>query len=104
MSKHTEGHTEGPWEADCFQVRSRNGRRVAHTGLGQGEGKESEANAAFIVHACNCHYELLQALKMLEATAHDGSWVHMTSHPCTCKRCAMEAARAAIAEAERPTL
>ena len=77
-------HTPTPWKSDCFLIVAPGktdsmssvygGRSVAHTGQGFGEGKESEANAKFIVRACNSHYELVEALEsMLSRFGHLGT-------------------------------
>ena len=62
-----QAHTPLPWHNDCFQIKSEaTGDNINHTGFGClpiNRSSEAEANAAFIVRACNNHYELLETLQ-----------------------------------------
>ena len=97
-------HTPGPWtiwpDADSDQLAvgpERGGVAICDVVITNGIGVNTEstratgyANADFICRACNCHDDLLAALKELHNAygAHTGIWE------------AMEQARAAIAKAE----
>lgn len=64
----TVQHTSLPWRARGFEVLSGPMNVLCTVGCGLNEGgigasEIREANAAFIVCACNCHEELLEALK-----------------------------------------
>lgn len=59
--------------------------------------ENAEANAEFIVRACNNHYKLLEALKDLMIDAGGGS--KACGHDFTCN-CAWDKAKEAIKEAE----
>lgn len=64
--------TEGPWKVSKLDGRTINGKAYrnlegnlvtpAIASIKERTG-ETEANAAFIVQACNCHDELVEALK-----------------------------------------
>lgn len=61
-------HTPLPW--DYFTGRTRHHVEVAYGAPGMGTAicsvpKSQEANAEFIVRACNAHYDLLAALEAL---------------------------------------
>lgn len=67
-------HTPGPWRTDENEIRMGHAyeRRVlAPDGSNGGcvvaqlVGDDRIANAEFIVRACNSHYELLEALKLV---------------------------------------
>ncbi|TET84642.1 MAG: hypothetical protein E3J37_03415 [Anaerolineales bacterium] len=77
-------HTPGPWEIigrSIYQTETAGGREVIHGSGIKGRDsedrnredviKEAEANARFIVTACNCHAELLEALKRLRLAEKD---------------------------------
>lgn len=60
-------HTPLPWANDCFVVKSLangavgiyGGIVICHTGgWDVRNGRDAEANAEFIVRACNSHYQL----------------------------------------------
>ncbi len=67
--KETVEHTPLPWKANCFGIYSETTQdRIAHTG-GQlippgPRSQEAEANAQYIVTACNAHKGLVEALKL----------------------------------------
>jgi len=68
-------HTQTPWKQMCFLIMGPRNEHVTHTGMGNlppSRSAESEANAAFIVEACNNHDRLTrenEALtKVLQAT------------------------------------
>ena len=67
-------HTKLPWTIDDMPLPSRKfiriGNDVAHIPVKGGKyysikqvDKETQANAKFIVRACNSHYDLLEACK-----------------------------------------
>lgn len=74
-------HTPGPWKVSKLDGRTINGKAYrnragnlvtpAIASIKERTG-ETEANAAFIVQACNCHDELVAALKMLIRFIPDG--------------------------------
>jgi len=76
-------HTELPWikDSDEFDpaathIMSESGQPIIwSSGFSEKYG-DREANAAFIVKACNEHYILLEALKCLYSAA---SWIDDTS-------------------------
>ena len=64
-------HTPGPWEhtrimraGSSWIVRPRG--KAAELAYVPHHGAFSEANAAFIVRAANCHYDLLAALERMD--------------------------------------
>lgn len=64
-------HSPLPWKQTCFLVTSATGSHVTHTGMGNlppSRSAESEANAAFIVHAANSHDGLKATVSRLTAT------------------------------------
>jgi len=73
--------TEGPWKVSKLDGRTINGKAYrnlegnlvtpAIASIKERTG-ETEANAAFIITACNCHDELVEALKMLIGFIPDG--------------------------------
>ena len=95
-------HTPGPWEAE---------RGTTHSGTiatlyGDGEwweiwsknaGGLAEANARFIVQACNSHDELVEALAELVRLKDDDSGWGST---LTVREKAWDAARSALAKAQ----
>jgi hypothetical protein len=86
-------HTALPWAAEFDAIYVPHEGAVAHADT---ERPEHRANAAFIVKAVNCHYDLLAALKkcadFIESLPYQPS-----IHPSTK---AQDAARDAIAKAE----
>jgi hypothetical protein len=60
-------HTPLPWVVSDDEIETEGGQYVCHFGYG------SEADAEFIVRACNAHYELLAAAKLALSTAE--SWI-----------------------------
>lgn len=116
----TAQHTPGPWECvhnswEVSTVYSHGGHGViAECPIDSGVCEETQyhleavkdANAEFIVRACNSHYELLEALKELVASI-DRRWEGSTTRqrenaisPRT--EDALEAARTLIAKARKP--
>lgn len=95
------GHTPGPWIVNpfCAQVDSHavdeDGDPIPVCQLLWPTDLRSEAetmaNAAFIVRACNSHYELLEALEAMVSEYVAGDHI---------KNLAAVAARAAIAKAK----
>jgi len=62
----TSKHTALPWEEHDYYVSDKDGNTIALTDNGDPEKFEiHQANAEFIVRACNSHYDLLEALKTL---------------------------------------
>jgi hypothetical protein len=95
-------HTNIPWRthphAHAHVISVSSGRSVANCGgytsniKGEKAYEENEANADFVILACNAHYELLAALRDLLSIAEmEGVVGDNTTLP---------AARAAIAKAE----
>lgn len=64
MTTVTNKHTPVPWcvVPGTSAIHTEDGLYLGGANLRQGE---NEANAAFIVRACNSHYELLEALEAL---------------------------------------
>ncbi len=64
--KNEQKHTELPWNfyegAEYYLINSGNITRICVADIKR-EFANAEANAQFIVKACNSHYELLEALK-----------------------------------------
>ena len=62
-------HTPTPWEAlsgSIYQTDESGGRGVVHgSGIKGQTPEEKDANLHFIIHAANCHGELLNACKAL---------------------------------------
>ena len=62
-------HTPGPWHyqqnTDAYTHIVRDSEERYVCGCSQDSKGNAKANAAFIVRACNCHEELLQALQEL---------------------------------------
>ena len=87
----------GTYERDLYlKIVPCDHRQAAYFLIG---GDNREANAEFIVKACNSHDELVKALKAYVTEWHD--------HPRNFNRAEPESlklARAGIAEAERKTL
>lgn len=84
-------HTPTPWTVDGVWIESA-GDTIAEVWV--------DANAAFIVRACNSHDELLAALKAIVGLANetiDGAGIHYTFD---LRSPLADAARAAIARAE----
>ena len=67
-------HTPTPWAVDSDNrfVVGPEGQSI-FSGLALDDNNESEANAAFIVKACNCHERLVKLLERVGALtyAHD---------------------------------
>ena len=114
MSKHTPG----PWRLEDW-VDAGNGARVMAAdggpvcrvdgatawagvaGTGVRTSRERDANAAFIVQACNSHDELLEALEELVRIneEHNAAVEAVTGRPLNWKDTYLERARAALARA-----
>lgn len=62
--------TPGPWRQNVLLVTDKRGGTIAHCTRWEGatvpKPEVAEANAAFIVRACNAHDELLAALKLAQ--------------------------------------
>ena len=64
-------HTKLPWETNgsCL-IKGENREMVSCFSIGGGSvDVDGKANAAFIVKACNSHYQLLEAIKDLHRAA-----------------------------------
>lgn len=102
MSKHTQG----PWQAIGDEVYGggRRGPLVACGTAVDTTREEDEANAAFIARACNCHEELLEALKEM-TMAFDGipdeDWDALSDHTQTQLDLAATRGASAIEKAEK---
>ena len=100
-------HTPGPWmrtiEVDTCYIHEDGGDLEGY-GIARtcGQGLEcNEANAAFIVRACNCHEELVEACRQAEAV-NQGSYRDAHARGCGCDRCGLTSVlRAAIAKATK---
>ncbi len=75
MKNKFNEHTPLPWKVYYAKNNGQvilgtgeeNGCAVqAHNGSFWRNDEEAKANAEFVVHACNCHYELLEALEMCQ--------------------------------------
>jgi hypothetical protein len=71
-----QSHTETPWTIDGINVIGSDGQPVCQLfGADERDILEDEANAIndanaeFLIRACNCHEELLEALRRLEFAA-----------------------------------
>jgi len=73
-------HTELPWKIEYDNADERGGGQWYNIGpttvwfpygAPQEEKDRAVANAAFIVRACNSHYELLEACKKVLEISHD---------------------------------
>jgi len=90
-------HTPGPWFRENNKIWHENGlaciAEVFHGVLGRSDdlSEAQEANARFIVTACNTHTDLLTALECLTAVVHQERWADMET--------ALDDARSAIAKA-----
>jgi len=103
----TTKHTPLPWETthdlnDTFNTQIWNSGTetlIADCDMLNGQSaKTSQANAAFIVKAVNCHYELLEALKMVRDADED---CKKDGLPRWCTDIARAKIDAAIAKAEQ---
>jgi hypothetical protein len=73
--KHT--HTPGPWSTSGRTIVDKTGRSICNNG--NSSTGDEPANAAFIVRACNSHYELLAALEACTrylADLNGSSWIN----------------------------
>jgi hypothetical protein len=62
-------HTKTPWELDSIPGEIRCGKlRLAHIYCPAGSGDIQQANAAFIVQACNSFEALVEALTLAIST------------------------------------
>jgi len=64
----TSAHTPGPWVIDKYGSVTHGRECVSANGfsmvMSPGDGQnEAKANAAFIVRACNSHYQLVESLR-----------------------------------------
>lgn len=63
----TQKHTPGPWAVDNSRLFPVITDETGKLFIGKTHGEttaEMDANAVFIVRACNSHYDLLEAAKM----------------------------------------
>jgi len=98
-------HTSLPWSINTKAlglIESESAHRSCASASSYSDGseaahEENEANAAFIVKACNNHQKLLDAMKGLVASISGGE--KPCGHDFTCV-CAGDAAREAIKAAE----
>ena len=72
-------HTPGPWRlSKNYHILSDDGSIIAD--IHETESNNIAANAEFILRACNCHEELLEALEIAAALA--TAWVaYYTTSP-----------------------
>lgn len=87
-------HTPTPWKVDGMDVVSPSEMIVVGClqWCGEDRGGEGEANAAFIVKACNAHDELVAALRDVVDTCDSGDYYGAPSAG------AMQLARDALAK------
>jgi len=108
-SSFAKPHSPLPWKQTALIVRSQDGNQIAHCtrwNSGTPEPYEAEANAAFIVRACNAHDELLAYAKF-EQQIETFDCPHEAEDRCQCGKrfqdlCARASTMrdAAIAKAE----
>ncbi len=60
-------HSKLPWILQDYYIRDNANKPVAKTFFVQSELVKCEANASFIVHACNNYEKLVEALKYAKA-------------------------------------
>ena len=96
-------HTPGPWKQHATpgkiyaSVRGADGRCVAD--CGSRSDVIAQANAEFIVRACNAHDDLLEALEACERALDEAYFAEPDG--CGCLACeSLRKARAAIAKAK----
>ena len=70
MSKHTELPWKSPDYKNTLKLVNKDGVMICDALIANGGGghksfHEAEANATFIIKACNNHYQLLDALRVL---------------------------------------
>ena len=90
-------HTAIPWQASGEKVRAtaagHEGDIIADFCRGGWSRDECEANAAFAVHAVNCHDDLLEACKAMTEREFSG-------HNATCLCCRQTRARGHAADCQ----
>lgn len=93
--KHNlDGWTHTTIKKHEVRIVAQDGLSIAHDIFGESETIK-QANAAFIVRACNAHEELLNACKVAEATI-----VRLERHAPGSANGTLDVVRAAIAKAE----
>ena len=75
MNAQTTARTAGPWEVKGRYVFGNNGNRTVADCGSNGSYELTEANAAFIVQACNAHDDLVAALRALREVV---GWLNVT--------------------------
>ena len=117
----TPAHTPGPWESQPLETGDDAGVSIIGSDLGglvcaslpwpseidSGDYSRVEANAAFIVRACNSHYQLVDALReAIDAIEDDrglDDYICCSGYMCGCqgssKRQLMLHLRAALSQA-----
>jgi len=106
--EQAQKHSPLPWHVGPFyksDIESQSGRIAECVSL---KTPRAEANAEFIVRACNSHHELLAALKLacaaIEPPADDMRCHKGLCSPAQCARCSRAAKiHAALAKAEEAT-
>lgn len=71
-------HTPGPWTVakrnsklvSLISANSEGGDANGGVYVAKTQGPDSDANAAFIIRACNSHYDLIEALREARAALH----------------------------------
>jgi hypothetical protein len=72
MTETKAQHTPLPWTYEGFtSIFAPSGLAVANTRADHFGADRAQANAAFIVRACNSHYEMVEALETLLADIDD---------------------------------
>lgn len=102
-----QGHAPTPWKASGKIIKGNTCRDSSKVTIARVDSRGKfvpgcdEANAEFIVRACNAHDDLLEALKALYGTAVvvDCQNKEQYDHPCGFAPTLLEQARAAMAKA-----
>lgn len=66
-------HTQTPWATNGNRVENRDEHGIVNDGwiIGDCDGPDADANAEFIVRACNAHADLVEALEMVRDADED---------------------------------
>ena len=97
----TEGRTPGPWKQDGRYIARADPdviALIATTNIGGADSATQEANAAFIVLACNSHDRLVKALEQAALELREAANVFRPTFPgmATLMDMASENARSAL--------
>lgn len=96
-------HTPTPWHLDDMEqgiiVADGNGYSIVDCRSGKLDEEDHAANAAFIVRAVNCHEELIETIRWMAQTVHQGNHVEQPGTFRECPKSVCDAAKQAIAKA-----